>query len=192
MQPEVIVVTDGDETAWRAVSTAAEALGVRTLRLSHGNPTPVDGGRLVHAVYESGASPVVVMVDDQGDPGRGAGERALGRILRDEGIHVLGVIAVASHTPHVDGVRPDVSVTAEGEVVRGAVDKDGEPAGGVLRGDTVDEIRRAGRDVFVVGLGDPGKMDGHDRVGIGVPATRAALELLLERSARNGRRRGQA
>lgn len=190
MRPQVIVVTDGDETAWRAVSAAGEALGIRTLRLSHGNPTPVGGRRLADAVRASGASPVVVMVDDRGDPGRGAGERALGALLRDDGLDVLGVVAVASHTPHVRGVRPDVSVTAEGEVVSGAVDKEGDPAGGRLRGDTVDEIRRSGRDVFVVGLGDPGKMDGHDRVATGVPATRKALELVLERAGeREGRER---
>jgi stage V sporulation protein AE len=188
VRPQVIVVTDADETAWRAVSAAGESLGIPTLRLSHGNPTPVSGRRLVDAIRASGRSPIVVMVDDRGESGRGPGERALGALLREDDIDVVGVVAVASHTPHVDGVRPDVSVTAEGEVISGAVDKDGEPARGLLRGDTVDEIKRSGRDVFVVGLGDPGKMDGHDRLGAGVPATRKALELVLERV---GQQRGR-
>jgi stage V sporulation protein AE len=183
--PDVIVVTDGDDTAWKAVEDACRALDCHALRASRGNPTPLDGEALVDAVVATGRSPVVVMVDDQGDANTGPGERALTHLLQSRRIRLLGVVAVASHTPHVEGVRPLFSVTADGRRVSGAVDKEGEATGHVLRGDTVDVLAEAaevGEDApIIVGLGDPGKMGGRDRPERGEPATRAALAAILQR-----------
>jgi stage V sporulation protein AE len=189
-RPEVIVVTDGDATAWRAVAEAAHDLDLYPLRQSQGNPTPLTGEALVDAIVATGRSPVVVLADDKGDAGRGPGEAALDYLLRSARVRVLGVVAVASHTRPVAGVRPDVSVTADGRLIGGAVDKTGHPTGSPLRGDTVDVLNGEAGDVLVVGLGDPGKMDGRDRAEAGAPATRAALARILAESHRRGERGG--
>jgi stage V sporulation protein AE len=184
--PDVIVVTDGDHTAWEAIRDACEALDCYALRASMGNPTPLDGDALVEAVVRTGRSPVVVMVDDQGASDRGPGEEALKTFLESPRVHVLGVVAVASHTPGVDGVTPDFSIDATGERVSGAVNKEGDQAGRVLRGDTVDVLAEADPALTVVGLGDPGKMGGRDRPERGEPATRAAIAALLKRRDARG------
>jgi stage V sporulation protein AE len=179
----VVVVTDGDRTAGQAVHEAAEALGLYVLEKSQGNPTPLDGPALVEAIQRAPRAPVVVMVDDSGEPGRGAGEAALATLLQHPAVRVLGVVAVAANTHPVRGVRPDLSVTADGRRVRQAVDKAGHPLrpGAPLSGDTVDVLRKR-PDLVVVGLGDPGKMEGADAVDRGVPRTREALQAVLERS----------
>lgn len=179
-KPDVIVVTDGDHTAWRAISDAAQDLNLYPLRASSGNPTPLDGDELVEAIQQSGKSPVVVLVDDRGDADTGPGEHALDVLLKSDRINILGVVAVASHTPHVEGVRPDFSITADGQRIDGAVNKSGEPSGPQLRGDTVDVLNRADRQYPIVGLGDPGKMQGKDRTSRGEPATLAALSAILK------------
>lgn len=177
----VIVVTDGDETAWRAIRTASRDLGLHPLRASAGNPTPVDGATLIEAIQRAPKEPVVVMVDDRGEAGTGAGEVALRQLLGAPGLNVLGVVAVASNTEPVSGVRPVYSVDRNADLISGAVDKTGHPDGTVLKGDTVDVLRRT--EVPVIGLGDPGKMAGQDAAGRGAPATRAALAALLGRDA---------
>ncbi|MBX5466569.1 MAG: stage V sporulation protein AE [Firmicutes bacterium] len=174
----MIVLTDGDHTAYRAAEVACRRLGIGLVRASAGNPTPLRGQALVEAIRKTPGDPVLAMVDDRGDPARGRGERALEDILRAPELDVVGVVAVAAHTRGVAGVRPDASVTAEAETVSGAVDKEGDPAGPVLHGDTVDVLARY-PSVPVVGLGDPGKMDGEDRPERGAPATTEALRALL-------------
>lgn len=176
----VIIVTDGDSTAWDAVREACQDLGLYPLRKSRGNPTPLDGDDLVEAIRKAPEVPVVVMVDDQGESGKGAGEEALGALLHAPEIQVLGVVAVASHTPHVEGVHPWFSITRDGARVEGAVDKGGRQQGRRLRGDTVDVIDDP--DLPVVGLGDPGKMGGEDAARRGSPSTREALRAILERA----------
>ncbi|WP_430626284.1 stage V sporulation protein AE [Sulfobacillus thermotolerans] len=54
-------------------------------------------------------------------------------------------------------------------------------------GDTVDVLADDVGDVPIIGLGDPGKMGGHDAIGHGVPATRRALEEVLQRSGYHAR-----
>ncbi|CAB1128694.1 Stage V sporulation protein AE (SpoVAE) [Candidatus Hydrogenisulfobacillus filiaventi] len=179
----VIVVTDGDRTAAAAVEAAAQELGLEVLGRSAGNPTPLKGRELVDAVLRKAPGPVVVMVDDRGDPDTGPGERALRTLLRSPELDVLGVVAVAADTRPVEGVEADQSVSRAGDLVEGAVDKRGHPRTGLLRGDTVDVLREFPR-VPVVGLGDPGKMDGHDAPGAGAPLTRAALEAVLREAGR--------
>jgi stage V sporulation protein AE len=174
----VIVVTDGDRTAWHAVREAAQRLGLATLPESVGNPTPLDGPEMVRAVREAPRDPVVVLVDDRGDEAEGRGEKTLRYLLQSEAVEVMGAVAVASNTRPVAGVHPAYSVNREAHLVPGAVDKQGRKAGDVLKGDTVDVLRASG--VPVVGLGDPGKMDGHDSPRHGAPATEAALRTILE------------
>lgn len=180
-KPDVIVVTDGDRTAWKAIQDAAQDLNLYPLKASSGNPTPLGGEELVDAIEKSGKSPVVVLVDDRGDADTGPGEHALDVLLSSDRINILGVVAVASHTPHVRGVRPDFSIDSNGERIDGAVDKAGTASGSLLRGDTVDVLNRPGRRYPIVGLGDPGKMHGKDRASRGEPATLAALTAILNR-----------
>ncbi len=184
---EMIVVTDGDRTAWHAVQAASASLGLVPVAISRGNPTPVDAERIIETARAASHGPVVVMVDDQGDGGAGAGEVVLADLLHDDRVRVLGVVAVASNTRGVDGVVPDVSVDQTAHESGGAVDKDGRSANGPLLGDTVDVLRDAAPGVVIVGLGDPGKMQGQDALGDGVPATRAALAAVLDRAGRRPR-----
>ncbi len=176
---DVIVVTDGDATAWRAVEAASSELGLVPLAVSRGNPTRVDADRIIAEAQAQTGGPVVVMVDDQGDAGTGPGERILTHLLKDRRVRVLGIVAVAAHTSGVRGVMPDLSVDQHARGGAGAVDKDGEVVEGPLLGDTVDVLRGATEDIVVVGLGDPGKMEGQDALSAGVPATRAALAAVL-------------
>jgi len=177
----VIVLTDGDQTAYRALQTACDELNCHPLSASKGNPTPLDGKALLKAIQNAPKDPVVVMVDDRGDSRRGQGEDALSVLIESSEIDVLGVIAVAANTEPVQGVSVQSSVDQDGVVIHQAVNKDGHSvSGNLLKGDTVDVL-----DAFsgtVVGLGDPGKMEGHDAIHRGVPATLRATQEILERS----------
>ncbi len=175
---QVIVITDGDHTAYRAVSAACAQLGLKPVRATVGNPTPISGSALIQAICHTPGDPVVAMVDDRGSANQGPGERDLAAILRAEELEVLGVVAVAANTRGVQGVVPDQSVTDAAEIVSQAVDKQGRTSGHVLHGDTVDVLRDY-PEVTVIGLGDPGKMDGADAIGQGAPATTRALKSIL-------------
>lgn len=176
----VIILTDGDETAYDALSEACRDLQCHPLKASVGNPTPLSGEELIAAIARAPGEPVVVMVDDRGDARRGKGERALDALISAPELDVLGVVAVAANTHPVKGVEVDVSVDQDGHIIEHAVDKAGrEVSGRRLKGDTVDVL-----DSYqgpIVGLGDPGKMDGHDALSRGVPATRRAIEEILQR-----------
>ncbi|AEW05275.1 stage V sporulation protein AE [Sulfobacillus acidophilus DSM 10332] len=175
----VIIFTDGDQTAYRALKEAGDELGLYVLSQSRGNPTPLGGSELIEAVLNAPAEPVVVMADDRGKTGKGAGERAVETLLHDARINVLGVIAVAANTRPVHGVRVDASVTQDAEVVETAVDKQGHPTSDDrLKGDTVDVLDEYSGPI--IGLGDPGKMEGHDAIGHGVPVTKEALKEVLQ------------
>ncbi len=180
----VIIVTDGDETAFRAIEEASEALHLYPLKASKGNPTPLSGRSLVEAVENAPGDPVVVMVDDRGDAKTGPGEHDLDTLMQADSLEVLGVVAVAANTHPVSGVHVDSSVSRKGTLIRHrAVDKTGNPtAGDVLYGDTVDVLDDDEGQLPIVGLGDPGKMGGQDQIGRGAPATRRALQEILEQS----------
>lgn len=176
----VILVTDGDNVARRAVESAAARLGIRCISASAGNPTPLTGPELIALIQEAAYDPVLVMVDDKGNPGRGPGEDALAFICGCEELEVLGAIAVASNTRRAQGTKVDVSITRDGRVVECPVDKDGHPVPHrqTLQGDTVDVLRDWKLPV-VVGIGDPGKMDGADGLKEGCSVTaKAVLEVL--------------
>ncbi|HPU35625.1 MAG TPA: stage V sporulation protein AE [Bacillota bacterium] len=180
----VILVTDGDRIAQRAVEVAARNVGARCISRSAGNPTRQSGQELVELIKEAPLDPVVVMLDDRGFNGPGRGESALAYIAGHPDIEVLGVLAVASNTEKACGCRVNVSVTQTGEVIEGPVDKWGLPKQDVLKGDTT-EILDSLKIPFVIGIGDIGKMGQADAAEKGAPLTTKAFQTILERSGFN-------
>ncbi|KXG74205.1 stage V sporulation protein AE [Thermotalea metallivorans] len=180
---KVILVTDGDSVAQRAVETAAANIGGRCISRSGGNPTPMSGVEIVELIKRAKYDPVVVMVDDKGSSRTGRGEWALYEIANHPDIEIMGVIAVASNTQGVKGVEVDFSVTCDGKIIEGAVDKEGLPQkNNVIYGDTVDIIKKCEVPV-IVGIGDIGKMAGKDDCEMGAPILTKAMEEILNRSA---------
>ncbi|HWI52511.1 MAG TPA: stage V sporulation protein AE [Symbiobacteriaceae bacterium] len=179
----VILITDGDKVARRAMEHAAGRLGLRCISASAGNPTPLAGPELVELIKQAAYDPVLVMVDDKGNPGLGAGEKALAYICESPDVQVLGAIAVASNTKNAAGAPVDVSITRDGRIVDAPVDKNGllDPYRPMLRGDTVDVLRDLNVPV-VVGIGDPGKMEGADCVEHGCEVTTRAIMEVLART----------
>lgn len=181
---KVIIVTDGDKCAKRAVEVAAKNVGARCITASWGNPTPRDGKEILSMVLETPYDPVVVMVDDRGMGGVGQGETVLDYLGHRPELDIIGVVAVASHDPAAEGIPVTVSVTKDNQVVDGPVDKDGiaEPSGHkYLEGDTVDIISGLNIPV-VIGTGDTGKMQGKDSFKKGAEITTRAFREILERS----------
>jgi stage V sporulation protein AE len=165
----VILVTDGDKCAKKAIETAALNIGGRCISRSAGNPTPVSGKEIINYVKDAKYDPVVIMVDDRGNTHMGPGEEALEYILKSDEINVLGVIAVASNTNGVKGIKIHSSIDRDGNVVPVAVDKYGVSKDDkIIKGDTVDILNRNQKPV-IIGIGDPGKMDGYDDFEIGAP-----------------------
>ncbi|WP_048818119.1 stage V sporulation protein AE [Desulforamulus hydrothermalis] len=178
----VILVTDGDLAARRALETAAKNIGARCISMSAGNPTRLNGQQLLELIKAAPHDPVIVMFDDKGVAGEGQGEKALLEIYNCPDINVLGVLAVASNSHCHEAARVDVSVTAAGEVVQEAVTKEGKATRGKeLQGDTVGIINRLAFPV-VVGVGDVGKMLGADDYHMGAPVTTKALQEIIKRS----------
>ncbi|WP_370295343.1 stage V sporulation protein AE [Rossellomorea marisflavi] len=184
---KVILVTDGDEYAKKAVECVAKEFGGRCISSTKGNPTVLSGPEVVKLIKKAKCDPVFVMFDDSGFLGEGAGERAMKYVAQHDDIEVLGVIAVASHTRHAEWTRVDVCIDKFGELTPYGVDKFGVPEMeiGRLTGDTVyclDEL-----DVpVIVGVGDIGKMAKRDHYSQGSPITKKAVEIILERSGYNG------
>ncbi|MGF7058603.1 stage V sporulation protein AE [Brassicibacter mesophilus] len=182
MKRKIILVTDGDDVAQKAVEKAAKNIGGRCISRSAGNPTPITGEEIINLIKSAKYDPVVIMVDDIGNPGFGKGEKALNDILIHPDMEVLGVVAVASNTQDVTGVKVDFSVDYMGHMVSNAVDKDGvETSSKTLYGDTVDIINKFSIPI-VVGIGDIGKMRGKDNHAIGAPIITKALKEILNKS----------
>lgn len=179
----VILVTDGDGIAKKAVETAALRVGGRCISKSAGNPTPMSGKSIVELIRQTPYDPVVVMVDDRGHTGMGKGEKAIREIVQSPDVEVLGVVAVASNTEGVHGARIDFSITKDGNIIKNTVDKYGNKAeGNKITGDTVDILESIDVPV-VVGIGDPGKMNGKDCCDKGAPIITKAMKEILERSS---------
>jgi stage V sporulation protein AE len=181
---KVIVITDGDRVAKQTVEQVARQVGGRCISASAGNPTPLSGAELVHLIREAAHDPVLVMFDDCGSKHKGKGEQALETVVSHPDIEVLGVVAVASNCPEVEGVTVDVALDLDGNVVFHGVDKDGvekidEPLR--IKGDTVDVLNQY-RFPLIVGIGDVGKMKHHDDVMWGAPVTTKAVRLILDKS----------
>ncbi|SHF11245.1 stage V sporulation protein AE [Caloramator proteoclasticus DSM 10124] len=182
MKKKVIIVTDGDLVAQRAVEAAAKNIGGRCISRSAGNPTPISGKEIVEYIKQAKYDPVVVMVDDRGDTHKGDGEEAMEYILNCGEVDVLGVIAVASNTNGVRGIKVDYSIDRNGNIVKKGVDKSGlAKEDKIVKGDTVDVLNDK-RAPIIIGVGDIGKMDGFDNVEIGAPIITKAMEEIIRRS----------
>lgn len=184
IKPKVIIITDGDKVAKEAVELIAKKIGGRCISASAGNPTPLNGPQILELIKQAPFGPIFVMIDDKGHCGKGQGEKVLEYLLKSTEIEILGVVAVASDTQGIQGVKVDFSVTKEGQVVKQAVDKLGNikvtnPK--ILEGDTVDVINNANVPV-IVGIGDIGKMEGYDSVYKQSPVTEKAIKEILIRS----------
>lgn len=181
----VIVVTDGDRVAQKVVEKVAQNIGGRAISFSGGNPTRISGEKIASLVKETPYDPVLVMVDDCGSREEGNGEKALKALASDPELEILGVLAVASNTDAVDGVRVSASVTRDGKIVEQTVDKDGYPESNAeIKGDTVDVINQLSIPV-VIGIGDLGKMDDADRVTDGAKITTLAVQEILRRNSKH-------
>jgi stage V sporulation protein AE len=181
----IIIVTDGDTFARRAVERATINIGGRCISRSAGNPTPLNGQEIVELIKQAKHDPVVVMVDDRGHHRMGKGEEALYKIVNHPDIEVMGIIAVASNTDAVNGIKVDFSITCDGNIVKEAVDKEGiNTHQKKLYGDTVDVLSSCNVPL-IIGIGDIGKMNGKDDCEIGAPIITKALEEIINRSEIN-------
>lgn len=181
---KVILVTDGDQVARLAMEAAAKQVGGRVISRSAGNPSPLRGEELIELIHQAKHDPVLVMFDDNGDSHESYGEKTLREIATHPSIEVLGAIAVASKTPFVEGTPIHFSVDNHGEILYDEVDKDGHPlhTGKLfIHGDTVDVLRKLNIPV-IIGMGDPGKMEGNDNIWENAPITTAAVFEILKRS----------
>ncbi len=176
-------MTDGDESAKKAVEHAAKEIGGRCITQSWGNPTQLNGEEIVSLILKTPYDPVLVMFDDCGSRNEGTGEMAMRYVAEHADIEVIGAIAVASSTHSTEWTHVDISLDRYGHLTEFGVDKSGLPdlEIGRINGDTVyilDELNLP----FVVGVGDIGKMAGLDTLKKGAPITKKAIELILERS----------
>ncbi|MFZ5644112.1 MAG: stage V sporulation protein AE [Bacillota bacterium] len=184
---KIIIVTDGDTVARKAVETASHNIGARCISVSAGNPTRLTGEQLVVQINKAPFDPVVVMLDDKGFLGQGKGECALQYLAGHPELEVLGVLAVASNTEFAEGVSIDCSVTSSGQISQMAVNKAGHErvdGSNSLTGDTVENLNSLNIPV-IVGIGDIGKMNGADDPDRGAPLTTKALKEILFRSGFN-------
>ncbi|QUH26017.1 stage V sporulation protein AE [Serpentinicella alkaliphila] len=178
---EIILVTDGDVCAKKAIEKAVQQIGGRCISKSGGNPTPINSSQMIKLIKSAKYDPVVVMVDDEGNQNYGIGEKIIYDLYSHPDIDIIGVLVVASNTPYVKGVHVDFSVDASGNIVRNAVDKEGDPIKGkILFGDTVDIVDEC-KFPLVVGIGDIGKMKGKDDICKGAPIVTKALKEIINR-----------
>lgn len=179
LRKRVIIVTDGDRIARKAVETAADNIHGRCISMSAGNPTSLSGSDIIQLINIAKYDPVIVMVDDRGNTGKGKGERAMEYIINSKEVEVMGIIAVASNTFGGRGTKVDLSIDKFGNVVSSAVDKHGNKLDNkILKGDTVNSIDDYSK-LFTVGIGDPGKMDDLDSIESGSPIITKALEKII-------------
>ena len=179
-KPRVIIVTDGDCIAKIAVEEATRNINGRCISSSAGNPTKLSGEEIINLIMEAPFDPIVVMVDDRGNNRVGFGEKAMKKLLESPKIKVIGIVAVASNTYNARGVEVDFSIDNEGNLISMAVDKYGNPSySKILNGDTVNSLYKK-NNPLIVGVGDPGKMGGHDKCEIGAPIITKALEKIVK------------
>ena len=179
----IIIITDGDEYAKKTVEYVAKEIGGRCISSSYGNPTRKNGPELIKLIQSAAYDPVLVMFDDSGLVGEGAGEQVMKYVAEHPSINLLGIIAVAAKTKQAEWTKVDVCIDRDGNLTEFGVDKFGVPEMDIKRinGDTVyciDSIHAP----IVVGIGDIGKMSKYDDIRIGSPITMSAVKLILERS----------
>ncbi len=179
---QIILITDGDHCAKEAIETAVRNVGARCISRTAGNPTPIHAEKIIDLIMQANGNPIIVMVDDEGNKNMGIGEKIIYKLSNHPNIDVLGIIAVASNMEDVEGVRPDFSIDSFGNIINGAVDKDGCPTNQrFLYGDTVDIIKEC-RPPLIIGIGDVGKMKGKDDKKIGAPIITKALKEIINKS----------
>lgn len=184
---QVILVTDGDRVAQKAVEKIGQEIGLRCISASAGNPTPISGKEIVELLRQVPYGPVLVMFDDRGRRDKYKGEQALEYVANHPDIEVLGAVAVASNTKGCQGIAVDACVACDGKLTTASVDKLGETEGyayaehTVIQGDTVDVLNDVDVPV-IIGVGDIGKMDKRDDINKGAPITKRAILEILERS----------
>ena len=179
---KVILVTDGDEKARHAVETATTQVGGRCISLSSGNPTQLSGAEIAELVMQAAHDPIIVMFDDNGNYNEGAGERALKSLASFPQFEIIGAIAVASSASaqKKHGLKVAFSINRDGNKVNSGVDKLGfSTVGNEVFGDTIGVLSNLNLPI-IVGLGDPGKMDGLDDPLKGSPITTRALREIIE------------
>lgn len=180
----VILITDGDYVAAKTVKVVAEKVGGTCVMASRGNPTPLTGKQIVELIKKAEKEPVLVMVDDRGEAGKGKGESVLEYVVNHPELEVLGAVAVASNSDTDNGVEVDFSIDKDGNRIEGPVDKCGcsEPKGHrFLEGDTI-EILESLQVPIVIGTGDTGKMQGKDDWRQGAEITTQAVREIIARS----------
>lgn len=180
----VILITDGDAVAAKTVEVVARRVNGCCISASQGNPTALSGEQIVNLIKRASKDPVLVMVDDRGEPGKGKGESVLEYIARHPAVEVLGTVAVAANSYTYRGIKVDFSIDKDGRLIEGPVDKNGLPeqAGHqFLEGDTV-EILNSLQIPVIVGTGDTGKMQGKDDYHLGAAVTTRAVKEILARS----------
>jgi stage V sporulation protein AE len=176
----VIVVTDGDSLARRALQMSAKQIHARVISRSAGNPTPLTGAEIIGFIKQAKYEPVIVMLDDNGNRNKGGGEEALRILLTHPDIEVIGALAVASNTSLVKGVKVDYSIDCEGHRIETGVNKYGRAIRrSHVYGDTVDVLRGVNIPV-IVGIGDIGKMGGKDAPEKAAPITTQALMSIVD------------
>src|SRR5690554_575216 len=104
----IIIVTDGDEYAWKALERIAKDFDGSCISQSQGNPTELSGEQIVKFIMEAKKEPIFVMFDDSGAFGEGRGEEALMYVAKHPNIEVLGVLAVASKTKRGEWTKIDL------------------------------------------------------------------------------------
>ncbi|QQZ10975.1 stage V sporulation protein AE [Heyndrickxia vini] len=184
---KVILITDGDDYARKAIETIAKDIGGRCISQSYGNPSHLSGLEIVNQIKKAPIDPVLVMFDDSGFIGEGKGEESLMFVATHPDIEVLGVIAVASKTHQAEWAKVDICIDREGNLTPYGVDKYGIPEMELkkINGDTVYCLDQLNVPI-IVGIGDIGKMGKIDHYTNGSPITRKAVDLVLERSGYYG------
>ena len=181
-KPRVILVTDGDSLAHKAVEIASANVGARCISASSGNPTPLTGEEIIDLIMSTTGDPVVVMVDDRGKKGVGKGEKAMATIIKSDKVKVIGIVAVSSNGKDCRGIDVSFSINKDGEIIENAVDKNGNDIGSTnICGDTLSILKKY-KSILKVGIGDLGRMDSNDSIFNDAPVTTKALKEIIARS----------
>ncbi|QQK75960.1 stage V sporulation protein AE [Salicibibacter cibarius] len=182
MTKRIIYVTDGDAAAAKAVAAATKTIGIGCLTFSGGNPTNCTYEELLKRIMKTKDEITVLLFDDAGQPYEGRGETLMVRLASEEGINVIGALAVASTERSGDWTSVDVSVDRYGKLSEQGVDKEGfrDIEENRIHGDTVYCLDQLSIPV-IVGIGDLGKMGGRDDPKRDAPVTETALRVIIER-----------
>lgn len=73
MVKKVVIISDGDQQAWRVARRAAADLGLGLIDLTGGSPTYANVREVEEAILASPYEVVVVLADDAGAAGVGPG-----------------------------------------------------------------------------------------------------------------------